>query len=46
MPPWVPIPYYYKSPLANLPAPTNLPHKLGFIPKYLSVKKDELRSKA
>jgi len=45
MPPWVPIPYYYKSPLASLPAPTKLAHKLGYIPKYLKEKKEELRSK-
>lgn len=42
---WVPIPYYYKSPLAKAYIP-KMPHKLGYIPKYLSIKKEELRSKA
>jgi hypothetical protein len=42
---WKPIPYYYKSPLAALKVPTKLPHKLGYIPKYLTEKK-EVRSKA
>jgi hypothetical protein len=37
---WVPIPYYYASPLAKLPPVTNkLPHKLGYIPKYLKEKR-------
>jgi hypothetical protein len=32
---WVPVPYYYTSPLAKVKAPTALPHPLGYIPKYL-----------
>jgi hypothetical protein len=46
---WKPIPYYYKSPLAALPAlpaVTKIAHKLGHIPKYLKERKEELRSKA
>ena len=33
---WVPVPYYFSSPLSKLkPLPPTLPHKLGFIPKFL-----------
>jgi hypothetical protein len=41
-PRWVPIPYYYTGPLAKVqPVSPTLPHKLGYIPKYLkNVKKD------
>ena len=41
-PEWKPIPYYYASPLAKLQAVatvTKLPHKLGYIPKYLREKR-------
>jgi hypothetical protein len=36
--PWVPVPYYYTSPLAKVKPPTALPHPLGYIPKYLRVR--------
>jgi hypothetical protein len=32
---WVPVPYYYNSPLSKLSIPTKLPHKLGYIPKFI-----------
>lgn len=35
-PTWVPIPYYYSSPLAKQKiGDSKTQHKLGFIPKYL-----------
>ena len=39
-PQWVPVPYYYSGPLAKLPPVSPvLPHKLGYIPKYLRAEK-------
>jgi hypothetical protein len=39
-PQWVPVPYYYSGPLAKLPpVSAALPHKLGYIPKYLRAEK-------
>ena len=35
MPNWKPVPYYYTGPLKNVTVPSKLPHKLGYIPKYL-----------
>ncbi len=32
---WVPIPYYYNSPLAKLKEHNIKCHKPGYIPKYL-----------
>jgi len=33
---WFPVPYYYTGPLSKVAVPSNkLPHKLGFIPKFL-----------
>ena len=32
---WIPVPYYYNSPLSKLSIPTKLPHKLGYIPKFI-----------
>jgi hypothetical protein len=34
-PRWALVPYYYFGPLSKVSAPTKLPHKLGYIPKYL-----------
>jgi hypothetical protein len=50
-PRWIPVPYYNNSPLSKVPAITSkLPHKLGFIPKYIKGDKgdkgEKLRSKA
>ena len=33
-PRWVPVPYYYNSPLSKVEPPKKLPHKPGFIPDF------------
>ena len=40
-PVWNPVPYYYTGPLSKVSAPVEIPHKLGFIPKYLKKKGDK-----
>jgi hypothetical protein len=35
---WKPVPYYYVGPLKFVKTPIKLPHKLGYIPKYLKEK--------
>jgi len=35
------VPYYYNNPLSKTTPPTNLPHKLGFMPSYLKKQKSE-----
>ena len=33
---WIPVPYYYTSPLSKLKTPENIKcHKPGYIPQYL-----------
>ena len=43
---WMPLPIYYNSPLSkNKAIPTQLPHKLGYIPDFCRVKNESTKSK-
>lgn len=43
---WVPVPYYYNSPLSKLKKQENVKcHKLGHIPEYLRAAKAKVDKK-